>query len=269
MTTQAYTNLLATKLARVLGSFEPVPKTGKNNYDNYNFQEASILAGSLKEHLAEVGVFMFCSVVEIKESDYQSQKGTLMNRCVLKMEAKFVDGESGGEMSVYGYGCGDDRGDKHINKANTAALKYIIKSNFLVPDRASDADAYGAEERFVGEELRDKNSQPRNGDELINHVQAKAFADACLQYGRTEQQVRDYLAVSLKVPSVEQIAKKDYQMAIKWALNRPRGKPELVDEVAASVKAVRARKKKTGDPLDSKPNGEHLSDEELGQVAGD
>lgn len=125
---------LAAKLAEVMGEMRHVPKEGFNKAQNYRFVRETDVAEKASALLAERNVWVHQSVIESsREPLYQTQSGLTMWLTEVRMEFRFIDGETGEwtppQMFV---GHGADTGDKGVYKAMTGAEKYFLMKTFLV-----------------------------------------------------------------------------------------------------------------------------------------
>lgn len=144
---------LASKLSEVMASFDYVEKRGKNEQQNYRFVRAADLAHLIRKELAARNVVMIADVVEAREWIYESAKGSKMFGIHLKVKYTFIDGDSGEQLSFHGWGTGVDTGDKAAYKAHTGALKYALRTAFLVPDE-SDPEADSAADPTDGANIK-------------------------------------------------------------------------------------------------------------------
>src|SRR3954466_1825044 len=101
---------LVKKLAEVMNEVGRIPKSGRNDFHKYDYVTEADLVEAIRTKLAEKHVFMFTSV------ESTAHQGDVTE--VVTMHT-FVDGETGEEFSVKGYGQGQDKGDKGGYKAMT------------------------------------------------------------------------------------------------------------------------------------------------------
>jgi len=115
---------LAIKLIKVMTGVKRVAKNGRNTFQNYDYVTEADILEAVRDELAKEGVFIFSSVIG-------TDKNNEMTSVV--MQHTFVDTESGETFEVKSFGQGADKGDKGGNKAVTAAMKYMLMKNFLIP----------------------------------------------------------------------------------------------------------------------------------------
>lgn len=126
-------NMLAAKLAQILGEIGKVPKTGHNAFHHYDYLTENDLVWAVRDKISAAGIFVFESTESqhVERVETSEGKATLLTTVTTKHT--FVDGESGESFSVLSQGQGSDLGDKGVYKAITGAAKYFIYKNFLVP----------------------------------------------------------------------------------------------------------------------------------------
>lgn len=134
--TDAPTSGLATKIAKVQKKAEvsALPKRtvsvsmrSGGSY-TYDYIEESTLMEKIRPLLAEEGVAVFYS---------DEIKAISGNLATVRITLTLIDGDSGERFEMFAEGVGTDMGDKHVNKAKTAAVRYLLWKWFLVP---SDID---------------------------------------------------------------------------------------------------------------------------------
>lgn len=115
---------LVSKLVRIMTATKRVAKNGENKFHNYSYVTEADVLEAVRENLAKENVFIFSSVAAShREGDVTS----------VQMKHTFVDGDSGESFEVFSLGQGQDKGDKGGNKAVTAAVKYFLMKNLLIP----------------------------------------------------------------------------------------------------------------------------------------
>lgn len=127
---------LAKKLAAILADLERLPKRGYNAHHQYAYVTESDVADAIRPLLAQHGVACLSTVESLTQ---QESTTTVWVRFTL------VDAETGAAWSARYPGQGQDRGDKGIPKALTAATKYFLLKTFVLSagddPEAEDADA--------------------------------------------------------------------------------------------------------------------------------
>lgn len=139
---------LAGKLAKVMGSIPWVEKRGRNSFFNYDYATESDIMEAIREKLAEAGVFVTTSVedMQFRETTKKTRDGSPMHLVFVKTKHTFHDGETGETLEAFGFGSGEDSGDKAVYKAITGAMKYFASKNFLM-STGDDPEKDGEEEK--------------------------------------------------------------------------------------------------------------------------
>jgi hypothetical protein len=144
---------LVGKLVEVMHEITHVEKRGNSPQLNYSFVKAADLAHLVRNKLADRNVLMTADIVEVTHSSFLTNKGTTMQVCNMKVRYTFHDGDSDKELSFHGYGGAFDTGDKATYKAQTGALKYALRTAFLVPDEKGDPEADGSVDAETSKEF--------------------------------------------------------------------------------------------------------------------
>ena len=201
---------LAGKLAKAMASVHGVRKDGRNDFHKYDYVTSDAVTAEVREALAEQGVFFMPSVDEVLRGQAH---------VTLKMTMRFFDGETGEVMESTWYSEASDKGDKAINKAQTAGVKYFLLKAFLVPvNNEPDADSEGDT----------KEARPAND---FTFEQAKA----ALANAETDAQ-RKQVAARIKAASFTD-KERDYlrrEFISKGANGKPKGKMAQLAETAAA-----------------------------------
>ena len=133
-------NLMA-KLADIVREIDHVEKSGRNDFQKYNYVKAADVAWLVRKALSERNIYLVSDVVEIRNYEIPAREG-VMQAVDVKMQFSFFDGDAPETppMVLHSYGTGTDKGDKAVYKAMTGALKYGLRHAFLIPDE-SDPEA--------------------------------------------------------------------------------------------------------------------------------
>lgn len=102
-----------------------VQKDAKNSGQGYRYASAEAVLTKVREAANELGVVTSSNVTL---THYQVDEG--ITRCAVHMRLAFV--LNGKAIVFEGTGGGQDKGDKAVMKASTAALKYALASGFLI-----------------------------------------------------------------------------------------------------------------------------------------
>lgn len=115
---------LVTKLTQIQASIESVEKKGHNTHQNYKYVREPELFEAVRSQLSHHHIMLIPSVVGIERD------GQL---ATLHLLYKLIDGDTGEVIEIPWIAEGKDVGDKAINKALTAGIKYVIYKLWLIP----------------------------------------------------------------------------------------------------------------------------------------
>ncbi len=158
---------LYAKLAKIIGEITSIPKSGHNDFHNYDYVTANDLINAVRDKLSAAGVFIFTSVErqEIKEivddSNPDKVKRSILTMITLKHT--FCDGDGGGTFEVFSQGQGSDVSDKGGYKAITGAMKYFIYKCFMIPtdeDGSEIETTRNASARFQNQDRAPRRETP-------------------------------------------------------------------------------------------------------------
>lgn len=127
--------ILNRKLAEVMGAVTRLEKRGFNSHYKYKFATDADVSDLIRAELSQRRVSFRASLVHYERSGTKS---------ICHFEMRFVDGDTGAEEKALWIAEADDKQDKGINKAATAAVKYYLLKTFLISTGDEpDADAEG------------------------------------------------------------------------------------------------------------------------------
>lgn len=151
---------LVGKLAEIMLEVDSVDKNGKNTFDNYTYMRAADLMRAVRTAMARRSVLLIADPVELHEHQYQSAQNKPMNFIRVKFKYTFINGDDPADrLELHGYGDASDRSDKAIYKANTGAIKYVIRNTFLVPDEDADPETETNERANVQPQRQERPAQ--------------------------------------------------------------------------------------------------------------
>lgn len=130
---------LFAKVAKVMTAVRTLPKDGTNTFDRYNYITGDAVFERIGQAMASVNLAAIPSVVELTTEVGKSSNDKPMLRTVIHGQITLADGDTGETWTSDWYGEGADRGDKSINKAMTAMMKYYLLRLFMVGS-GEDAD---------------------------------------------------------------------------------------------------------------------------------
>ncbi len=138
---------LVRKLAKIMAETWWVEKKGRNSFFNYDYARETDILDAVRSKLAESGVFVFTSVesMDLRETGKRTRDGSPVSQVSVRTKHVFRDADTGESEEVFGYGSGEDAGDKAVYKAITGAMKYFISENFLIstgddPEKDSETE---------------------------------------------------------------------------------------------------------------------------------
>ena len=149
---------LVKKLSEVMQEVKYIQKTGRNTFHKYTYATESDVAEHVREELAKRCVMMIPNVLESSMREHKNRSGNVEYIIKVRMEFKFIDGETGEEISLHTEGEGQDAGDKAVYKAMTGAQKYALLKVFMIPTGDDPEEDAGVDERNHREEP--KKQQP-------------------------------------------------------------------------------------------------------------
>ena len=124
----------------VMADIGAIGKGDFNAYDKYSFRGIDAVYNAVQPALIKNGVFIVPNLLEMEQTDRQSKKGDMQIHTRVKVAFRLCASDGTSIESVFP-GEAIDRSDKSINKAMTAAYKYMIFELFCIPTKdLADAD---------------------------------------------------------------------------------------------------------------------------------
>lgn len=160
-------------MAAILAAIEPIAKTQRNQQQGFNFRGIDQVLDALHPVLAKHRVVVLPEVLEHRQSEYKTAKGTVMTRAVLLVAHHFISGEDGSSVRCVAAGEGSDSGDKATPKAMAVAYKYALFLTFCIPTGV-DPD------RDAPEGPGERGTEKRVGGPKIDEGEGKRLWNACL-----------------------------------------------------------------------------------------
>jgi hypothetical protein len=126
-----------------------------------------------------------------------------------------------------------------IGSGITYARRYSYGPMLNLAAEDDDANAATASRK----QHLDKLDDQMRGQERISQVQVKAFLDSAIKTGKSKEQIEQYIDKLNGYKQVEEITKREWNDAIKWAVTRQEAKQEdLTQEWAKNVDFVTLNK---------------------------
>jgi len=119
-----------------------ISKSQLNKFDNYKFRGIDDVYNTLSKFLAKYNLVIVPSIKDRENSVVSTAKGGSMNHTILTVEYTFRSPYTEDIIVCSVMGEAMDRGDKSINKAFSAAYKYLCLQVFCIPLQGdNDADS--------------------------------------------------------------------------------------------------------------------------------
>jgi hypothetical protein len=141
---------LVKKLSEVMKEVKYIEKKGYNSFHKYKYATESDVAEKVREVLAEKNVMMIPNMTTHSVREHINAKGKTEYIVTVDMEFRFLDGDTGEEITFNMAGEGQDAGDKAIYKAMTGAQKYALMKAFMIPTGDDPEADNGVDERNNG-----------------------------------------------------------------------------------------------------------------------
>lgn len=144
MTAAAKQNL-RTRMHEIYKQIDFIAKDGENTGQSYSYTKAVDVVRNVRQALIAQRIFAeinFDFVGEPYTIARKKEPTAPFSAVNVKCFIVFHDLDSDEKLTGSGLGTGGDTGDKSVYKAMTGALKYALKTSFMIPDEASpDAEA--------------------------------------------------------------------------------------------------------------------------------
>jgi len=130
-----------TALIEVNRKVEAIKKGRKNQQQGYSFRGIDDAFNELHALFAEQGIIILSKFISSTREERINKSGGVNIYSIAIYEFAFM-AEDGSREVITLQGEGMDNGDKSLNKAFSAALKYALMSMFLIPtDEPKDSEA--------------------------------------------------------------------------------------------------------------------------------
>lgn len=137
--TQAGTPQIYAAMAKIMAEVGHVKADGYNSFSKYSYKSAEAIKGAVQAACAHNGVTMIPTFGEPKISKEQTAKGGAQFHVLMETRLTFYAAD-GSSVTVTSWGEAADTGDKAVNKAETAGVKYGLINAFLI-STPSEEDA--------------------------------------------------------------------------------------------------------------------------------
>lgn len=140
----------------VMADIGSIQKTDTNPFDKYKYRGIDAVYNAVQPALVKNGVFIVPCLKDIEQTDRLSKKGDAQVHSKVRVQYTLYASD-GSSITAEFPGEAIDRSDKSVNKAMTAAFKYMIFELFCIPtDDISDADKETIEAGIRQDINRDK-----------------------------------------------------------------------------------------------------------------
>ena len=152
---------IAKKISEVMEKVQYLQKDGTVEYGrtNYAYLSEEKITNSLNKAFREVGLIIYPSSMEVV-----SNTG---NMAQIRATYKIQDTDSEEFIEVQTIGEGQDKGDKKMNKAMTAAFKYAQRQAFMIPT-GDDPDHISSDE--MNDKLAEEKAKKDAKVEAIREI---------------------------------------------------------------------------------------------------
>lgn len=157
---------LRQKLLAIMRECSYIQKDKENSFHRYRYASEAAIKEKLHSALVRYGVLFQCDVVSFDERTGLGKDGKeTLAKC--QFHYAFEDVETGDKREGTFFGTGVDNADKHLYKAVTGAVKYILTTTFLIPT----GDDPEGEEKLTKAEAKAK--QKEVADRRLEELGAK------------------------------------------------------------------------------------------------
>lgn len=134
---------LAAKLAKIGKEIGAIKKDGRNTQQNYDYIEYSVVAGRIRELFDEYGVIIIPEVTDYDIEEVENKYGNKGYHYTLSMKFTLINADDKDDVRVANWlSEAIDYGDKAVNKAETAGVKYFLMRLFNISEKGEkEADA--------------------------------------------------------------------------------------------------------------------------------
>lgn len=127
----AVTNIAA-KLLAVMNECSHIAKNGTNDFHQYKYATSADVLEKVNSAFTQYGISSLARPKLISLENVVNAKGNTEHLATVQMFIRLIDVESGEFVEICGLGNGQDSGDKAVQKAQTAAIKYAYMLTFNI-----------------------------------------------------------------------------------------------------------------------------------------
>lgn len=186
---------LFAKVAKVMTEVRKLKKDGNNTFDKYKYISGDNAFEHIGGIMASVNLVILPSVYEIDTKEVQSKSGGIMYFTTVHAQITLADGETGETWTGEWFGEGSDRGDKSINKAMTAMMKYFLLRVFQIGSgEDTDADSPDAPQPRQATTTQRSAPTPANSHSNATQTPDTKKVDALVAAWKTPKEAYDWAA---------------------------------------------------------------------------
>ena len=223
-------------ICNVIGDVGAVGKDKKNEQQNYRYRAIDDVYNALNPALAKYGVLIVPNVLEVTKVDRATKSGAVMTYATVRVNYTFYCAEDGSSVNSEVQGEGSDTGDKSINKAMSAAMKYMCFQVFCIPteelnedaDKAGLATPVKSNADYVKESYQRRKdyalSTGTNSNDVISEAQAR------LLFAKSNKDIVKKVIGEYGYEHTTAIKKKDFDEILK----------KVVDEMITANESAEA-----------------------------
>lgn len=133
------------RLTGVLQQTSAIPKSGRNDFQKYNFIEQAAIVAEIRSLLPRFRLFLKTDVISCVIEAEQTKDQKPQDACKMTCRYSFInidDPHNPEERVTYDDwpSLARDTSDKAVNKASTSNMKFFMVRTFLISDHDPDAD---------------------------------------------------------------------------------------------------------------------------------
>ena len=182
-------------ICSIIGDIGAVGKDKKNEQQNYRYRAIDDVYNALNPALAKYGVVIVPNVLEVTKADRATKSGTVMTYATVRVNYTFYCAEDGSSINSEVQGEGSDTGDKSINKAMSAAMKYMCFQVFCIPTEELNEDA----DKTTPEANKPEPKKAENTEKII-----------CADCGKEMLDLKKPSGTTVKKEAVKEYSEKTY-----------------------------------------------------------
>jgi hypothetical protein len=215
---------LVTKIARVFASVERLQRKGTHER-GFRYTRAHDVFELVRGKLLAAGILVCPVESPAVYVPYQTNGGETWTECRLQVTYTFQDALSKLDPPLVINGCGRSIGEEALEIAQTKAQKALLKRFGIMADEQDDAP------QPTGETTDDAHpaGPSSRDDKPVTMPQIQVFKKACVESGRTDDEIMTYLFHEHHVTGIQHLSRgKPFTEAMRWAARKPAPKPQAV-----------------------------------------